>query len=241
MRIDKFISSTGTATRSEASKAARHGGILIDGVPVRDTGLHIDPEKNRVTYLGCEIVYRRNLYIMLNKPDGYISSTDDPRKKTVLELIDERYRGRIFPCGRLDIDTLGLLILTDDGETAHRLLSPKHHAEKVYAFRCAETLSDPDIRTLETGVLLDDGYLTLPAKVVLSGGCQGRITLTEGKYHQIKRMFAAVGNKITSLERISFAGIELDPGLRRGEWRFLNETETALLTKQQPDVSIPER
>lgn len=233
MRIDKFISSTGTATRSEASKTARNGGILIDGIPVRDMGFHIDPEKNIVTYLGEEIVYRRNTYIMLNKPDGYISSTDDPKKKTVLELIDERWRKRgLFPCGRLDIDTVGLLILTDDGETAHRLLSPKHHAEKVYAFRCAETLSETDIRTLENGVTLDDGYFTLPAKVELNGGCEGRITLTEGKYHQIKRMFAAVGNKILFLERVEFAGILLDPDLKRGFWRFLYEDEADKLTKQ---------
>lgn len=233
MRIDKFLSAAGTATRSEASKTARNGGILIDGIPVRDTGLHIDPEKNIVTYLGEEIIYRRNTYIMLNKPDGYISSTDDPKKKTVLELIDERWRKRgLFPCGRLDIDTLGLLILTDDGITAHRLLSPKHHAEKVYAFRCIKTLSEKDIQTLQNGVLLDDGYFTLPAKIEQNGGCEGRITLTEGKYHQIKRMFAAVGNKILFLERVEFAGILLDPKLERGHWRFLDEDETKKLTNQ---------
>lgn len=231
MRIDKLLSSAGIATRSEASKAARSGGVLVDGIPVRDTGLHIDPEKNIITYFGEVITYRRNIYIMLNKPQGYISSTDDPRKTTVLELIDKRWRrAGIFPCGRLDIDTAGLLILTDDGKTAHRLLSPRHHAEKVYAFRCISPLSDDDLGALEGGVTLDDNYFTLPAKVRLSGGCEGNITLTEGKYHQIKRMFAAVGNRITFLERIAFAGIMLDPDLKRGDWRFLSDEEEKKLT-----------
>ena len=231
MRIDKFMTSMGILTRSEASKAARNGKILVDGAVIRDSGAHIDPEKNTVSYLGEEITYRCHTYIMLNKPDGYISATDDLHQTTVLELLDDRLRRTgLFPCGRLDRDTLGLLILTDDGETAHKLLSPRHHAEKVYAFRCENQLSESDIVRLESGVMLDDGYVTLPAKVELNGGCEGRITLTEGKYHQIKRMFAAVDNNIVYLERVYFAGIPLDPSLKRGEWRFLNENEIEKLT-----------
>lgn len=231
MRIDKFLTSMGAATRSEASKAARSGKILVDGNVVRDAGMHIDPEKNTVSYFGEEIAYRRHTYIMLNKPDGYISATDDLHQTTVLELLDDRLRRTgLFPCGRLDRDTLGLLILTDDGDTAHRLLSPRHHAEKVYAFRCENTLSASDIDCLESGVKLDDGYVTLPAKIELNGGREGCITLTEGKYHQIKRMFEAVGNNIIYLERVYFAGIPLDPSLKRGEWRFLYENEIEKLT-----------
>jgi 16S rRNA pseudouridine516 synthase len=232
MRIDKYLTSMGVSTRSEASRAARSGKILVDGIVVRDAGAHIDPEKNTVSYFGEEIAYRRHTYIMLNKPDGYISATDDLRQTTVLDLLDERLRKTgLFPCGRLDRDTLGLLILTDDGETAHRLLSPRHHAEKVYAFRCENTMSEADISCLESGVTLDDGYVTLPTKIKLNGGCEGRITLTEGKYHQIKRMFAAINNNIIYLERVEFAGILLDLSLKRGEWRFLNQNEIERLTK----------
>ena len=231
MRIDKFLSSHGIASRSEAAKAAKAGLVSVNGEKVRDLSRHIDPDRDVVAYDGEVISYNEYVYVMLNKPDGYISATDDPRQKTVLELLDDRLKKRgLFPCGRLDIDTLGLLILTDDGQTAHRLISPKHHAEKVYKFGCANELSDDDISRLESGVDLDDGYHTLPAKVRYEGEKTGYITLTEGKYHQIKRMFAAVGNKITYLERVSFGGVILDESLERGEYRYLTEEEVRLLT-----------
>lgn len=233
MRIDKYLSLAGAATRTEASKAARKGGILVDGIPVRDMGMHIDPAENTVSYYGEVIEYYKNIYIMLNKPAGYVSAAVDPKQKTVLELIDERWRRRVFPCGRLDIDTVGLLLLTDDGETAHKLLSPGHHAEKVYKYRCADALSQSDCKKLEMGVMLDDGYCTLPAKVIPDGDYEGRITVTEGKYHQIKRMFAAVGNKITFLERVEFASVALDSALKRGGWRFLYEDEIKKLKSQR--------
>ena len=230
MRIDRFLSDMGIASRRESAAAAKRGQITVDGVVVRDPSKHIDPERVSLTYMGRVISYQKYVYVMLNKPDGYISATDDPRQKTVLELLDDRLKKRgLFPCGRLDIDTLGLLILTDDGQTAHRLISPKHHAEKVYKFGCANELSDDDISRLENGVDLDDGYHTLPAKVRYEGEKTGYITLTEGKYHQIKRMFAAVGNKITYLERVSFGGVILDESLERGEYRYLTEDEKKLL------------
>lgn len=230
MRIDKLLSSAGIASRKEAARAAKNGGVTVDGQVVRDLSLHIDPMVNLVAYCGEQVQYRANTYIMLNKPAGYVSSTDEKDGKIVLELLDDRLRKiGLFPCGRLDKDTLGLLILTDDGPLAHRLLSPRHHAEKTYYFRTAHPLADGDCKQLENGVDIGEEKPTLPAKITMLGLSEGKITLTEGKYHQIKRMMEAVGNEITYLERISFAGIPLDPALARGEWRFLTADEEALL------------
>ncbi|MBQ8510357.1 MAG: rRNA pseudouridine synthase [Clostridia bacterium] len=234
MRIDKLLSEMGIATRTESAKAARAGGITVDGVPVKRADIHIDPDKNAVTYLGQPVIYRRFTYIMLNKPEGYVSATDDPKERTVLELLDDRHRRLgLFPCGRLDKNTLGLLILTNDGGLTHRLLSPKHHVTKVYAFSAERIVTEEDRQRLEAGVTID-GELTRPAKVVLNDDrMSGKITLTEGRYHQIKRMLEAVCNKCIALERIEFGGIPLDPALKRGEWRPLTAEEEALLTSHQ--------
>lgn len=227
MRIDKLLTHAGLASRKEAARAAKAGKITVDGQAVRKADVHIDPQKNTVTYNGVRVVYKEHLYIMLNKPQGYVSATEDGRLPTVLELLPPELQGRgLFPCGRLDKDTVGLMILTNDGDSAHRRLSPKHHAEKEYAFTCKLPLARLD--EIEAGVTLEDGYVTLPCRVEKTGECTGIITLIEGKYHQIKRMFEAVGNKITALERISFAGIGLDPALARGSWRYLTEEEEAL-------------
>ena len=232
MRIDKFLSEAAVCTRSEASKAARAGGVTVDGVTVKRADLHIDPETSVVTYLGERVVYKKFTYIMLNKPEGYISATDDPRERTVLELLDERSRRLgLFPAGRLDKNTLGLLILTNDGALCHRLLSPKNHVEKTYFFRSERDITEEDRQRLESGVILD-GELTKPARVALDDSRSGRITVTEGKFHQIKRMLEAVCNKIVFLERIEFAGIPLDPSLGRGEWRELTDDEISRLRSQ---------
>ena len=232
MRLDKFLSETGTATRSESKKAARFGGVALNGVTVRDLSVHIDPESDRVTYMGNPIVYQKNIYIMMNKPDGVISATEDGNEKTVLELLPEKYRKmEIFPCGRLDKNTLGLLILTNNGALAHRLLSPKCHVEKTYRFECERPLTDSDVELLCKGVDIGEKSSTQPAKVSLTSSRSGEISVTEGKFHQIKRMFQAVCNKITYLERIRFADIPLDTALARGEWRELTKEETEILEK----------
>ncbi len=232
MRLDKFLSVTATATRSEASKAAKAGAVTVNGAVVKKCDLHIDPEVDLICFRGEPVIYRRFTYIMLNKPDGYVSATDDPREKTVLELLPENMaKLGLFPAGRLDKNTLGLLILTNDGETAHRLLSPKHHAEKRYAFRCDPPITDADAARMEGGVDIG-GYITKPCRVEMHAPDAGEIVLTEGKYHQIKRMLEAVGSKIIYLERIDFAGIPLDPSLERGEWRYLSEDEIEILTKR---------
>ena len=229
MRLDKFLSEAAVCSRSEASKAARAGKIAVDGVTVKRADIHIDPEKNSVTYSGEPVFYKKFTYIMLNKPEGYISATDDPREKTVLELLDDRLRKLgLFPAGRLDKNTTGLLILTNDGGLCHRILSPKNHVAKTYFFRSERDITEEDRLRLERGINLD-GELTNPAKVVLSDSRSGEITITEGKFHQIKRMLEAVCNKITYLERIEFAGIPLDRTLSRGKWRELTKDEEEAL------------
>ena len=232
MRLDKFLSETGTATRSESKKAARCGGVTLNGIAVRDLSVHIDPETDRVTYMDTPVIYQKNIYIMMNKPDGVISATEDGNETTVLELLPEKYRKMdIFPCGRLDKNTLGLLILTNNGALAHRLLSPKCHVEKTYRFECERPLTDGDVELLCKGVDIGEKSSTQPAKVMLTSPRSGEISVTEGKFHQIKRMFQAVCNKITYLERIRFADIPLDTTLARGEWRELTEEERAILEK----------
>lgn len=229
MRIDRFLSDTATATRSEAKAAARAGEITVNGKTVSKSDIHIDPGKDVVCFRGQLVEYAENTYIMLNKPAGYVCSTDGGDGAFVLELLPEKYsRLGLFPCGRLDRDTLGLVILTDDGGLSHRLLAPKSHAKKVYSFECAFPLSKEDEELLEKGVSLGD-FVSLPCEIEMSSSAKGMITLTEGKYHQIKRMLEKVGNKITRLERISFGGVALDPALSRGEWRPLSNDEITTL------------
>ena len=231
MRIDKLLSEMGIATRREAAKVAKAGGVTVDGVPVRDVSAHIDPSVSRISYMGRELVYEKYVYVMLNKPEGYVSATDDKSLPYVTELLPEELRRReLFPVGRLDRDTTGLMILTNNGKLAHSVLSPKHHVEKVYYFTAAEPLADGAEETFAEGVTLADGYECKSAVLELSADrMSGTIVLTEGKYHQIKRMIASTGNRVTTLERISFAGIALDESLARGEWRYLTESEAQML------------
>ena len=231
MRIDKLISDMGLASRKEASLIAKRGGVLVDGEPVRDLSRHVDPEKNVISFLGKQVSFRKYTYVMLNKPEGYVSATDDKINPYVTELLPPELRKmELFPVGRLDKDTVGLMILTNNGQLAHRLLSPKHHVTKDYRFCAADALPDGVERDFCEGVTLADGYECKPSKIVLNSDRKsGVITLTEGKYHQIKRMIAAVGSKITYLERIRFAEIPLDESLERGEWRYLSTEEISEL------------
>ncbi len=227
MRLDKFLTVTGTCSRSVAKKQVRGGAVSVNGVCVRSSDVNIDENTDTVIYCGKPVIYRKYTYIMLNKPEGVVSATDDGREKTVLDLLPPEVRTRgMFPCGRLDKNTLGLMLLTDNGELAHRLLAPKTHVSKVYKFKARLPISAEDAARFENGLVLDDGYETKPAKIELTGiGDEGYITLVEGKYHQIKRMLDALGNKIIYLERISFASLTLDASLGRGEWRYLTESE----------------
>ena len=231
VRLDKFLVATGCCTRSVAKKQVRAGAVTVNGRAPSTSDINIDPELDRVTYCGKTVVYRKYTYIMLNKPEGVVSATEDGKDRTVLDLLppDVRTRG-MFPCGRLDKNTLGLMLLTDNGELAHRLLSPKSHVEKTYRFKSKFPVSEEDARRFENGLTLEDGYETKPARIALeTGGDGGLITLVEGKYHQIKRMLEALDNKITYLERISFGPLTLDGTLERGEWRYLTEDEIRAL------------
>ena len=231
MRIDKLLSDAGIASRREAARVARSGGVTVDGVAVRDLSKHVDPDTARVVYLGREVIWRKYTYVMLNKPEGYVSATEDSRLPVVTELLsDELRKMELFPVGRLDRDTVGLMILTNNGPLAHSLLSPKHHVQKEYSFSSAEPLDLEAERAFRDGITLADGYECKPATLTLDPDrASGRIILTEGKYHQIKRMIASRDNRVTRLERIRFADITLDPALSRGEWRYLTESEIASL------------
>lgn len=232
IRLDKFFTETGTLTRKEADKAIKRGEVTVDGKVFKKPDLKIDEEKVKVEFNGQEIKFQKYVYIMLNKPQGVVSATEDKKQKTVLDLIPEKYQKMgLFPCGRLDKDTLGLMLLTNDGKTAHNLLAPKKHVAKVYFFECADELTKHNEHLIEAGIELKDGYKTKPCRIHLKEKTKGFIQLTEGKYHEIKRMFGAVGNKITFLERVNFGPLELDESLQRGQWRELTEDEVNQLLK----------
>lgn len=237
MRLDKYISAAGLLSRKECAQAVKRGRIAVGGIPAKKADMQIS-ERDRVTLDGVAVVYREFTYIMMHKPQGVVSATDDPGERTVLDLLPEQLqRLNLFPCGRLDKNTTGFVLLTSDGVLSHRVLAPKRHAEKVYRFALKFPLSEDDVRTLEGGVVIaSDSYAeewkTAPCRVIPDENrLGGEIVLTEGKYHQIKRMMEAVHNQITALSRVSFCGIPLDPALAPGEWRYLTAEEEAQLKK----------
>ncbi len=230
MRLDKFFSEQKILTRKEVSDCVKKGLISVNGEIVKKNDFKIDEYKDQVCFRGQIILYKKYTYIMLNKPSGYVSSTEDNRDKTVIDLLPPNLQKlELFPCGRLDKDTVGLVILTNDGISAHNALSPKHHVQKKYYFTTADSYSDDDISAIERGITLADGYTTKPCTIERVDSDKGYIILTEGKYHEIKRLFGARGNKITFLQRVSFSKIELGD-LLLGEWRFLTEEEENIFT-----------
>lgn len=238
MRLDKLIADCGLASRSEISRACRAGAVTVNGIAARRADIKVDPEHDAIQFCGREVCWRQYVYLLLNKPEGYVSATEDGDAPCVTELVPEEYRRMgIFPCGRLDKYTTGLMLLTNDGPLAHRLLAPKSHVTKRYGFCVADPLSEADCNALERGVDIG-GYVTAPCSVRLSGPQSGEIAITEGKYHQIKRMMETVGTRITMLERLSFGPLTLDGELARGEWRELNEDEVAAL---RAGDSIPKK
>lgn len=227
MRLDKYLSESGVFSRSEAGKAIRSGRIQVDGTIIKDPSKHIT-ETAQVLCDGKAVIWSKYQYIMLNKPQGYVSATED-KGRTVMDLVPPAcVRLGMFPCGRLDIDTTGLLLITNDGPGAHNWLSPRHHVAKTYRFTCAQPLSEDARARMETGLELGD-FTSQPAQVLLQDPQRGEITIVEGKFHQIKRMFHAVDNEITSLQRIRFGPLELDETLEPGQWRYLTEEEIRAL------------
>lgn len=229
MRLDRFFTTVGKLSRTECDSAARRGRITVNGKVVKLVKTHINELEDTITLDGERVYFRTKFYVMLNKPEGYISSTEDS-DRTVMSLLPKEYsRADGFPCGRLDVDTVGLLLITNDGDTAHKLLSPKHHVEKTYRFCCSVPLTEEMAGSLEKGVDLGD-FTSAPAKVTMTAEREGEITITEGKFHQVKRMLEAVGSSIEFLERVKFGPLVLDETLARGEWRELTEAEIAALT-----------
>ena len=234
-RLDRIIASTGRYSRREAKQLVREGRVLVDGRIAASAEDKCDPLTARISVNGEELFYREHTYVMLHKPAGVLSATEDGRGETVLDLLAPEYRKiGLFPVGRLDKDTEGLLLLTDDGALAHDLLAPKKHVDKVYFARTDGALDDADCKAFEQGITLGDGLECLPAKLeILKSDAQSEalITIREGKFHQIKRMFGVYGAGVNALHRDAIGGLALDENLAPGQWRELSDDEVAEITR----------
>lgn len=234
-RLDKVVASTGKWSRREVKLLVKQGRVLVDGLPARSAEEKVDPEQAEVVVNGEVLTYRKYTWIMLNKPAGYLSATEDGRGATVLDLLpQELQRQNLFPVGRLDKDTEGLLLLTNEGGLAHDLLSPRHHVDKVYYARVAGRVVEEDCAAFSAGMTLDDGLVCQSAGLeILSAGEESEVhvTLREGKFHQVKRMLAQRGKPVLYLERVRMGNLPLDLSLSRGEFRFLTQEEVEELRK----------
>lgn len=230
IRLDKYLADMGKGTRSEVKKAISKGLVRVNNVIVKKPETKLDTDSDHVLFDGVLVGYAQHEYYMLNKPAGVISATEDKREKTVIDLIIERKRKDLFPVGRLDRDTEGLLLISNDGELAHRLLSPSKHVDKVYYAKIDGEVTIEDVEAFQQGVDIGEEKLTRPAKLrVLKSGTQSEIELTicEGKFHQVKRMFQAVGKEVVYLKRLQMGALILDESLKPGEYRELTEQEIA--------------
>lgn len=227
IRLDKYLADMGLGTRTEVKKDIKKGRISVNGEIIKSPEYKIDTQTDAVLADGKEIAYEELVYYMLNKPQGVVSATEDRRDKTVLDLISEKRRKDLFPVGRLDKDTEGLLLITNDGELAHNLLAPKKHVDKKYFVRLKAPLSEENRKRLEEGVDIGENKLTLPAQVFVLNEerDEAEIIIREGKFHQIKRMFHAVGNQVVFLKRLSMGSLVLDETLLPGEYRLLTLQE----------------
>lgn len=232
-RLDKILANMGYGSRKEVKKLIKEGRVRINDSIILDNQFKLNPNKDKIFLNETEVFYREFIYLMLNKPQGLVSSTDDPRTKTVIELLDLEYLiFKPFPVGRLDKDTEGLLMITNDGKLAHELLSPKKRVNKRYYVEVDGYLEDKHIDIFQHGVILDDGYKTLPAKLEIENAniiSKVYLTIQEGKFHQVKRMFESIGMKVIFLKRVSMGSLELDKDLKVGEYRELTEKELFLL------------
>ena len=225
-RLDKILVSQGKGSRKEVHKIIRSKRVSVDGETVTKPDFKVDTELSAVTLDGQALNIKEHICIMLNKPAGYVSATEDNLNRTVLELVPENLRRKgLFPAGRLDKDTEGLMIITDDGDFAHRLLSPKNHVYKTYAVELDKTPSRDDIEAFEKGITLEDGTNLLPAELEIIGEKTARVKICEGKFHQVKKMFAARSIKVLYLRREKIGGLALDSNLPKGSCRELTNTE----------------
>ena len=231
MRLDKFLVACAVGSRTEVKNFLKTGRVTVNGKKEKSAKLQIDEETDEICFDGQKLDYEEFVYYMMNKPQGVISATQDPKHKTVLDLLDDYARAKeVFPVGRLDIDTHGLLLLTNDGKLAHALLSPKRHVDKTYLARINGVMTDADVETFAQGVPLKD-FTCQPAKLELVSidtekeESLVRVTIAEGKFHQVKRMVAYCGKEVVNLQRLTMGTLTLDEELKRGEWRRLSKEE----------------
>lgn len=232
IRLDKFLADMGFGTRSQVRQQIAGGNVTVNGLPARRPELKVDTDKDRVLFCGTEAAYAQYEYYMLNKPAGVVSATEDKKERTVLDLLQERKRKDLFPVGRLDKDTEGLLLITNNGDLAHRLLAPGRHVDKVYYAEIDGKVTREDAELFRAGVNIGDKKKTMPAFLeILSSADRSEILLTirEGRFHQVKRMFHAVGKEVLFLRRIQMGPLKLDEKLRPGEYRRLTKEEVEKL------------
>lgn len=234
MRLDRYLANMAYGSRSEVKKLIRAGEITVNETVIRDEAFQVEPGEDLICCREEPVRFREHLYLVMNKPGGVITATEDRSARTVLDLIAPKYRNKgIYPVGRLDKDTEGLLILTNDGALGHRLLAPKRHVPKQYYARLDLPAEPGDIQAFREGIRLEDGYRTQPAELECAAPdnpLEVLVTIHEGKFHQIKRMFAACGKEVVYLKRLAMGGLELDPALRPGDWRELTDAELELLS-----------
>lgn len=234
-RLDKILASQGTLSRRDVKEIMKKGRVSVNGTVVKDSSVKVDIYKDEVCLDGEKIILKKHIYIMMNKPQGVVSASEGEKEETVVDLVpDEFYRKGLFPAGRLDKDTTGFVLITDDGDFAHKILSPKNHIFKTYLARLDHELSEADIRMLENGITLGDGTILKEAKVEIveqSDTPLVKIMICEGKYHQVKRMFAAAGNRVVALHRSKMGELELDSALNPGECREITPEELQKIQK----------
>ena len=242
MRLDKFLVENGLGSRSQVKEVLKKGLVLVNGREEKSPKTQINEMADEVVVSGQKLTYEKFVYYLLNKPKGYISATEDERHKTVLDLLDETARQKeVFPVGRLDIDTHGLLLLTNNGKLAHAMLSPKKHVEKIYRAQVVGLMNQSDVERFARGIELKD-FTCQPAKLKILEVYEEKetslveISLSEGKFHQVKRMVAACGKEVTDLQRLSMVPLQLDPDLALGEWRRLTEKEMKCLERFQVEL-----
>ena len=228
IRLDKYLADMGVGTRSEVKKYIKQGKISVDGQVVKSADLKIEIETQSVTYQGQPVGYEEFEYYMLHKPAGVVSATTDVKDKTVIDLITDKKRKDLFPVGRLDKDTEGLLLITNDGDMAHRLLAPKKHVDKVYYARIDGRVTDEDVKAFREGISIGQGEVAKPAKLEILKAdeiSEIHVTIQEGKFHQVKRMFHTIGKEVLYLKRLSMGSLVLDESLPLGAYRKLTREE----------------
>lgn len=230
MRLDKMLAHCGYGSRKEVKEYIRKGYILVNGEIITNDDYKVDEINDEITFADENVNYENMIYLMLNKPDGYVSATFDYNDPTVIDLIDDYKNRNIFPVGRLDKDTVGLLIITNDGQMAHKLLSPKSHVDKTYYLRYRGIITKEAISKFDSGITIDDGYTCMPAKLIDLGNNEANVIIKEGKFHQVKRMMEAIGCEVVYLQRIKFGPISLDNTLGEGEYRALTKEEIEALS-----------